>query len=151
MHCLLSTCHLLLILIPFEEPPHLTADMEAIGGILEWSSTEGWCWSGGGSSCNDKLVNFVWLAEQDEPAERVLMPVDEAAAWEVVGCQQGRWAECSVRELQRYVHVGCGEPVHVLETKHTRCKCADGEWTSSTSSSAWLHRGQTGQCGQGEV
>ena len=27
MHCLLSTCHLLLILIPFEEPPHLTADM----------------------------------------------------------------------------------------------------------------------------
>ena len=26
MHCFLSTCHLLLILIPFEEPPHLTAD-----------------------------------------------------------------------------------------------------------------------------
>ena len=26
MHCLLSTCHSLLILIPFEEPPHLTAD-----------------------------------------------------------------------------------------------------------------------------
>ena len=24
MHCLLSTCHFLLILIPFEEPPHLT-------------------------------------------------------------------------------------------------------------------------------
>ena len=27
MHCLLSTCHFLLILIPFEEPPHLTADL----------------------------------------------------------------------------------------------------------------------------
>ena len=27
MHCLLSTCHFLLILIPPEEPPHLTADL----------------------------------------------------------------------------------------------------------------------------
>ena len=27
MHCLLSTCHVSLILIPFEEPPHLTADV----------------------------------------------------------------------------------------------------------------------------
>ena len=26
MHCLGSTCHFLRILIPFEEPPHLTAD-----------------------------------------------------------------------------------------------------------------------------
>ena len=26
--CLLSTCHLLRILIPLEEPPHLTADLE---------------------------------------------------------------------------------------------------------------------------
>ena len=28
MNCFLSTCHLLLILIPFEEPPHLTADLD---------------------------------------------------------------------------------------------------------------------------
>ena len=27
MHCLGSTCHFLRILIPFEEPPHLTADL----------------------------------------------------------------------------------------------------------------------------
>ena len=30
MHFLLSTCHVLLILIPFEEPPHLAADYSPI-------------------------------------------------------------------------------------------------------------------------
>ena len=34
VHCLLSTCHFVLILIPFEEPPHLTADW--ITTLLYW-------------------------------------------------------------------------------------------------------------------
>ena len=33
MHCLLSTCHLLLILISFEEPPHLTDKPQTYGGM----------------------------------------------------------------------------------------------------------------------
>jgi hypothetical protein len=64
--------------------------------------------------------SFVWMAEQDELAtERVLMLMRLLGG----GGVPARAVGGAVRELQRYV--GCGDPV--LQTKHTRCKCAKEE------------------------
>ena len=81
--------------------------------------------------------SFVWMAEQDELAVETVLMLMRLLGGEGV---PARAVGGAVRELQRFV--GCGQPV--LETKHMRCKCEQGQWTECMSKCSEAKQGNTG-------